>query len=237
MMLKDLNEELASAGQVAAPFLCPFAENASVGGAYSMNLPVLASHQWGDWRTWTLGIRGVRANGKIVKSGSKAVKSVAGYDAHAFLAGTRGTFLLISELTLRLYPLEIIEKYQKNMLRQEGRRGECAVIQQVLPSELKKALETIRGYEAIAQPMTGTLWAWIDQDTELAVFPGQSLLSARPRALYHDLTVNKPFLPEHEPLKRVPDSPHRAATHHGFLAMNLALDPEQRFCKYAFSIC
>jgi glycolate oxidase FAD binding subunit len=45
------------------------------------------------------------ADGTVAKSGSHAVKSVAGYDVHRFMAGTLGSLAVCLELILRLYPL------------------------------------------------------------------------------------------------------------------------------------
>ncbi len=62
-----------------------------------------ASH--GTWRDWILGATMVTAEGGIVRSGSRVVKSVAGYDAHRLLIGSRGALLLPAEITLRTFPL------------------------------------------------------------------------------------------------------------------------------------
>lgn len=76
----------------------------TVGGLVMMGLP----HGWegscGNVRDWVLGMTVVRADGRIARCGSKAVKNVAGYDTHRFLVGTRGTLAVVVEVILRVYP-------------------------------------------------------------------------------------------------------------------------------------
>ena len=93
--ISDFQAELAAEG------LCiPTSETqGTVGGAY------MAHQGRGDWRDWTIGATFMLADGTIAKSGSHAVKSVAGYDVHRFMAGTRGSLAICLELILRLYPL------------------------------------------------------------------------------------------------------------------------------------
>ncbi len=57
------------------------------------------------WRDWVIGGTYMLPDGTVCKSGSHAVKNVAGYDVHRFLAGTRGSLAICLDLTLRLYPL------------------------------------------------------------------------------------------------------------------------------------
>jgi len=71
----------------------------TIGGAY------MAHTGMGAWRDWTIGGTFMLADGTIAKAGSHAVKSVAGYDVHRFMAGTRGSLAICLELILRVYPL------------------------------------------------------------------------------------------------------------------------------------
>ncbi|MDX2065436.1 MAG: FAD-binding oxidoreductase [Fimbriimonadaceae bacterium] len=70
-----------------------------------LNLPHPLMAQHGTWRDWVLGMTVVRANGTVVKLGSRAVKNVAGYDGTRLLTGSRGIFGIVIEATLRTYPL------------------------------------------------------------------------------------------------------------------------------------
>jgi D-lactate dehydrogenase (cytochrome) len=52
-----------------------------------------------------LGLTAVLADGRTVKTGSRAKKSSAGYDLTRLLVGSEGTLGIITELTVRLYPI------------------------------------------------------------------------------------------------------------------------------------
>lgn len=82
----------------------------TIGGAVAMNLPHHWEHLYGNWRDWVIGMRIIQPNGEIVKSGSLAVKNVAGFDIHRFQVGSRGTLGVIAEVTLRVYPLRAVKE-------------------------------------------------------------------------------------------------------------------------------
>jgi len=59
----------------------------------------------GALRTTILGGTFCTTSGEIFKSGSRVVKSVAGYDIHRAFCGSRGLFGIILDLTLKVQPL------------------------------------------------------------------------------------------------------------------------------------
>jgi FAD/FMN-containing dehydrogenase len=82
-----------------------FVQPGTVGGEIATNLPHLYMAQHGTWRDWVLGMTIITAEGKVAKSGSNAVKSVAGYDVHRLMIGARGTLGVIADVILRTTPL------------------------------------------------------------------------------------------------------------------------------------
>jgi glycolate oxidase FAD binding subunit len=60
---------------------------------------------YGTPRDWTLGMRVALGDGRVVKSGGKVVKNVAGYDTHKLHIGALGTLGVIVEATLKVAPL------------------------------------------------------------------------------------------------------------------------------------
>jgi glycolate oxidase FAD binding subunit len=59
---------------------------------------------YGAPRDWVLGMRVALADGRLVKSGGKVVKNVAGYDLHKVQIGALGTLGVIVEATFKVAP-------------------------------------------------------------------------------------------------------------------------------------
>ena len=103
--LGELNAELARDGRTI-PYLPVWPEGVDdVARLVLLGVPHAAEASHGTWRDWILGATMVTAEGTLVRSGSRVVKSVAGYDAHKLLVGSRGTLLLPAEITLRTFPI------------------------------------------------------------------------------------------------------------------------------------
>jgi glycolate oxidase len=60
--------------------------------------------KYGTTRRYVLGLEAVLPTGEIVRTGSKAVKNVVGYDLTQLLVGSEGTLAVITRVTLRLVP-------------------------------------------------------------------------------------------------------------------------------------
>ncbi len=104
MKFSDLQAILAKAGQFL-PLDSAYSRQATVGGIFATRDAGSLRHRYGGVRDVGLGVTFVRADGQRVKAGGRVVKNVAGYDLTKLLCGSFGTLGIISELTLRLYPL------------------------------------------------------------------------------------------------------------------------------------
>jgi len=102
--LAVLERTLGSKGQFW-PCDAPFAAAATVGGTIASNANGALRMRYGPVRELVLGARIATADGTLVRTGSRVVKSVAGYDGHKLMAGSFGTLGLIVEATLRAAPL------------------------------------------------------------------------------------------------------------------------------------
>jgi glycolate oxidase len=60
--------------------------------------------KYGTTRRYVLALQAVLPTGEIVRTGSKAVKNVVGYDLTQLIVGSEGTLAIITEITLRLLP-------------------------------------------------------------------------------------------------------------------------------------
>jgi glycolate oxidase len=60
--------------------------------------------KYGTTKRYVLALEAVLPTGETIRTGSKAVKNVVGYDLTQLLVGSEGTLAIITEITLRLVP-------------------------------------------------------------------------------------------------------------------------------------
>ncbi len=104
MKFDRLQQILAAAGQFL-PLDPAYPDRATIGGIIATADTGSLRHRYGGVRDLLLGIQFVRADGKIARAGGRVVKNVAGYDMMKLFTGSYGTLGILTEVTLRVYPL------------------------------------------------------------------------------------------------------------------------------------
>jgi glycolate oxidase len=76
----------------------------TVGGNVSTNAGGICCAKYGVTVDYVIGLEIVLADGRVMRTGRRTVKGVAGYDLTHLFVGSEGTLAVITEITVRLVP-------------------------------------------------------------------------------------------------------------------------------------
>ena len=102
-----INADLKAAAAAEGLFYAPDPashEFCSIGGNIGTNAGGLCCVKYGVTRDAVLSLEVVMADGRVIRTGGRNVKDVAGYSLTHLIVGSQGTLAIVTEATLRLRP-------------------------------------------------------------------------------------------------------------------------------------
>jgi len=76
----------------------------TLGGNVATNAGGVKGAKYGTTRDYVLGLQVVLPDGRMMRTGSKAIKSVSGYDLTRLFVGSEGTLGVVTEIILKINP-------------------------------------------------------------------------------------------------------------------------------------
>ena len=104
--LKSNNQHLAFEPINFSEIFKKNSNEGTAGGTLSCNFSGSRRFKVGSARDHILGFKGYNGKGEKIKSGGTVVKNVTGYDLSKLVTGSFGTLLVLSEITLKVLPLQ-----------------------------------------------------------------------------------------------------------------------------------
>jgi D-lactate dehydrogenase (cytochrome) len=139
--------------------------DATLGGMAATAASGTRTTRYGTMRENVLGLEAVLADGSVVRTGSRARKSSAGYDLTRLLLGSEGTLGIITELTLRIHGIP--EEIAAARCVFEGLDGAVATVTEAVQLGIPMArcelldpaaIRAVNAHDGLSEPEAYTLF-------------------------------------------------------------------------------
>jgi glycolate oxidase len=161
----DLQDAVERLGLFYPPDPASLRESA-IGGNVAECAGGPRAFKYGTTRRYVLALEAVLPSGEIIRTGSKAVKNVVGYDLTQLLVGSEGTLAIITQIVLRLVPkppVQVTLRATFRDVRDAVGAVDALVEARVVPATLelvdRACLEAVAQYlgQSLAPPGTGAV--------------------------------------------------------------------------------
>lgn len=122
--------------------------DATLGGMAATNAAGTMTLRHGKMRDRVLALEAVLPGGRVVRTGTRARKTSAGYDLTSLLVGSEGTLAIITELDLRLEPVP--ERTATVRAALPTIDAACEAVQALLPLTAVRRIELLDPWEVMA---------------------------------------------------------------------------------------
>ncbi|MDT8902071.1 FAD-binding oxidoreductase [Anaeroselena agilis] len=158
VVVGDLNKAVEEFGLIYPPDPGTVA-TATLGGTVSENAGGLRGLKYGVSKHYVMGLEVVLADGRILNTGGKTVKDVAGYDLTKLFTGSEGTLGVITKITVKLMPApearrSMLATFAK--LDDAGQAIAAIIAAKIIPATLEimdnATVRTVEDYAKVGLP-------------------------------------------------------------------------------------
>ncbi|EAX47494.1 FAD linked oxidase domain protein [Thermosinus carboxydivorans Nor1] len=158
IVVADLNREVEKLGLIYPPDPGTVA-TATLGGTVAENSGGLRGLKYGVSKHYVMGLEVVLADGRILNTGGKNVKDVAGYDLTKLMTGSEGTLGVITKIMVKLVPAPEAKKSILAIfddLDNAGKAVASIIANRIIPATLEimdnTTIRTVEDYAHIGLP-------------------------------------------------------------------------------------
>ena len=131
----------------------------TIGGNIAENAGGPRAVKYGTTKNWVKGLEIVLYDGSIIKTGSKNIKDVAGYDLTSLIVGSEGTLAIITKALLKLFPIPPAKKTMQlifDKMKEAAAMVNKILLEGILPTSIefvdRFAIETVRDATGVNLP-------------------------------------------------------------------------------------